>query len=134
MKSIALLVSFVTSLTLLGCGVRVKTVTLEKVRTEWRDRVRVDSVYFRDSIHESEKTVNDTVYKVKEGIRWRDRSIHDTVQVVKTDTISVPVEVVKEVPRPFFAEFKSTAGWIIGVIVAVTMFLGILRYILRFHH
>ena len=69
------------------------------------DTVRItnhtrDSIYLSDSIYVSDFVRDDTVYKTIE--RWRtkyvERMSHDTLYQSKRDSITYPVEVIKEVP------------------------------------
>ena len=69
------------------------------------DTVRIvqhqrDSIYMSDSIYVSDFVRDDTVYKTIE--RWRtkyiERMSHDTLYQSKRDSITYPVEVIKEVP------------------------------------
>lgn len=86
---LAILVVFL----LTGCKTETVLVPVEKVKIEYRDRVRVDSVYNRDTLHLF--TSGDTVYL--QSIKWRERIRTDTLRIVKTDSIPYPVEVVREV-------------------------------------
>jgi len=86
---LAILVVFL----LTGCKTETVLVPVEKVKIEYRDRLRVDSVYNRDTIQIYKK--NDTIYYEK--IKWRERFKIDTVSVVRVDSIPYPVEVVREV-------------------------------------
>ena len=105
-------VTFIVILLLASCSPRIRTIQLKEVHTEWQDRVRIDSVYIRDSIRESERKTGDTVWRDREVWRWRERTVRDTIRFHKTDTIPLPVEVVREVPRPFFGEVRRTAVWL----------------------
>ena len=78
-----------------GCKTKTVLVPVEKVKIEYKERIRVDSVYNRDTIQIYKK--NDTIYYEK--IRWRERFKIDTVSVVKVDSIPYKVEVVKEVNK-----------------------------------
>lgn len=78
---------------LTGCKTKTVLVPVEKVKIEYKERLRVDSVYNRDTIQIYKK--NDTIYYEK--IRWRERFRTDTLRIVKTDSIPYPVEVVREV-------------------------------------
>jgi hypothetical protein len=73
----------------------VKPVIVEKTKIEYRDRLRVDSIYNRDTVQIYGR--NDTIFK--DVIRWRERFRIDTVSVVKIDSIPYPVEVIKEVNK-----------------------------------
>lgn len=76
-----------------GCKTKTVLVPVDRVKIEYRDRLRIDSVYNRDTVHMFTK--NDTVYL--QSIKWRERFRLDTVRIEKTDSIPYPVEVVKEV-------------------------------------
>ena len=78
-----------------GCITKTVLVPVEKVKIEYRDRLRVDSVYNRDTVNIYEK--NDTVFL--HTIKWRERFKFDTVSVVRVDSIPYPVEVVTEVNK-----------------------------------
>lgn len=86
---------------LTSCSPKVRVVPVEHTRTEWRDRLRLDSVYVHDSIYLTEKQAGDTIYKVKEVYRWRDRWRVDTINTGRVDSIRV-TEVV-EVPAKLTA-------------------------------
>lgn len=81
-----------------GCSPKVVT------RIEYRDRIEYQDRYVRDTIHETE-TVNiysegDTVYQTRTQLVYRERTIHDTAYVQRTDTIPYPVNVVEYVEKP----------------------------------
>ena len=94
MKRIILLISILAILSLFaGCKTKTVLVPVDRVKIEYRDRVRVDSIYNRDTIQIYKK--NDTIYYEK--IKWRERFKIDTVSVVRVDSIPYTVEVVREV-------------------------------------
>ena len=94
MKRIILLIPILAILSLFaGCKTKTVLVPVEKVKIEYRDRLRVDSVYNRDTVNIYER--GDTVYL--QTIKWRERFKIDTVSVVRVDSIPYPVEVVREV-------------------------------------
>jgi len=78
-----------------GCKTRTVLVPVKETKIEYRDRLRVDSVYNRDTVNIYER--GDTVYL--QTIKWRERFKLDTVSVVKIDSIPYPVEVVTEVNK-----------------------------------
>jgi len=86
---LAILVIFL----LTGCKTKTVLVPVKETKTEYRDRLRIDSVYNRDTLHLF--TRGDTVYL--QSIKWRERFRTDTLRIVKTDSIPYPVEVVREV-------------------------------------
>ena len=94
--AVALLGYFLTS-----CSPRVRLVPVEHTRVEWRDRLRLDSIYVHDSIYLTERMAGDTIYKVKEVYRWRDRWRVDTINTGRID--SVRVTDIVEVPAKLTA-------------------------------
>ena len=78
-----------------GCKTRTVLVPVKETKIEYRDRLRVDSIYNRDTVQIYGK--NDTIFK--NVIKWRERFRIDTVSVVKIDSIPYPVEVVTEVNK-----------------------------------
>lgn len=89
---------FVLSLILIvlgGCKSKTVLIPVDRVEIEYRDRLRIDSIYNRDTIELYRK--NDTVYK--NVIRWRERFEFDTISVVQIDSIPYKVEVIKEVNK-----------------------------------
>jgi len=96
MKRIILLILLLAILSLFaGCKTKTVLVPVEKVKIEYRDRLRVDSVYNRDTVNIYER--GDTVYL--HTIKWRERFKFDTVSVVRVDSIPYPVEVIQEVNK-----------------------------------
>lgn len=105
-----------------GCKSKTVLVPVEKVKIEYRDRLRVDSVYNRDTIQIYKK--NDTIYYEK--IKWRERFKIDTVSVVKVDSIPYKVEVVKEVNKlTKWQKMRLNALNILVLIIAAYLFIKI---------
>lgn len=77
-----------------GCK-SVQPVIVERVKIEYKDRLRVDSIYNRDTVQIYGR--NDTIFK--DIIKWRERFRLDTVSVVRIDSIPYPVEVILEVNK-----------------------------------
>lgn len=98
-----------------GCR-SVQPVIVERIKIEYRDRLRVDSIYNRDTVQIYGR--NDTIFK--DVIRWRERFRVDTVSVVKIDSIPYPVEVIQEVNRlTKWQRWRLTILNIIGGLVIV---------------
>lgn len=78
-----------------GCT-STRYVPVETVRTEYKDRVR--EVHTTDSVTDTRFVFvkGDTVVDYRDRVKWRDRFVHDTCVVVKTDTVSVPYPVERE--------------------------------------
>ena len=77
---------------LCGCTT-TRYVPVETVRTEYKDKIR--DVHTTDSIIDTRFVYvkGDTVFGYRDRIKWRDRFIHDTASVVRTDSIPVPYPV-----------------------------------------
>lgn len=106
-------------LSFIGCRTRIQYVPVESVRTEYKDRLQRDSIYFRDSIIMREK--GDTVFIDRWRYLYKDRLVTDTLLV--SDTIRVPYPVEKELTR--WQQTKmDVGGWAIGVLSGITI-LGI---------
>ena len=96
MKRIIILIPLLAILSLFaGCKTKTVLVPVDSVKIEYRDRLRVDSVYNRDTVNIYER--GDTVFL--HTIKWRERFKLDTVSVVRIDSIPYPVEVVTEVNK-----------------------------------
>lgn len=93
MKKILIILAILSLLA--GCKSKTILVPVDRVKIEYRDRLRVDSVYNRDTVETYKK--NDTVYL--KSIKWRERFKLDTVSVVRIDSIPYKVEVIKEVNK-----------------------------------
>ncbi len=93
--SIALKIILIALLLLIisGCKTKEIIVPTEKTVIEYRDQLRIDSVYNRDTLYLFTK--NDTVYL--QSIKWRERFKIDTVRYEKIDSIPYFIEVTKEV-------------------------------------
>ena len=101
---------------LTGCKTKTVLVPVEKVKIEYKDRLRVDSIYNRDTVQIYGR--NDTIFK--DVIRWRERLRLDTVSVVKIDSIPYPVEVIQEVNKlTKWQRWRLTILNIIGGLTAV---------------
>jgi hypothetical protein len=76
-----------------------KVVTVEKVRTDttYITKQQRDSIWLHDSIHVTER--GDTIRIERWHTKYIEREVHDTLYRAKVDSIPVPYEVIKEVPR-----------------------------------
>ena len=98
-----------------GCK-SVQPVIIEKTKIEYRDRLRVDSIYNRDTVQIYGR--NDTIFK--DIIKWRERFRLDTVSVVRIDSIPYPVEVILEVNKlTKWQRWRLTILNIIGGLIIV---------------
>lgn len=99
-----------------GCKTKTVLVPVKETKIEYRDRLRVDSIYNRDTVQIYGR--NDTIFK--DVIRWRERFRVDTVSVVKIDSIPYPVEVIREVNKlTKWQRWRLTILNIIGGLIIV---------------
>ena len=99
-----------------GCKTKTVLVPVKETKIEYKDRLRVDSIYNRDTVQVYGR--NDTIFK--DVIRWRERFRLDTVSVVRIDSIPYTVEVIKEVNKlTKWQRWRLTMLNIIGGLIAV---------------
>ena len=89
--------------------------------TVYQSKLQRDSIWLHDSIHVSEK--GDTIRIERWRTKYMEREVHDTLYQSKCDSIPVPYEVIKEVPRKLSA--TQTAMMLIGLLTVI----GIVLYI-----
>lgn len=103
------------------CSCRsVKYVPVETVRTDsiYMNKVQRDSIYRLDSIYIREK--GDTVWMEKYKYIYRDRIVHDTMYINRTDSIRVPYPVEKKLTR--WQQMKlELGGWAFGIIITAAL-------------
>ena len=98
----------------------VEYVPVETVRTDsiYINQVQRDSIYQHDSIYIREK--GDTVWMEKYKYVYRDKLVHDTMYVNRTDTIREPYPVEKELTR--WQQMKlELGGWAFGIIITFAL-------------
>ncbi len=88
----------VAILLLSGCT-STKYVPVETVRTEYKENIR--EVHTSDSVVDTRFVYikGDTVVDWRDRVKWRDRFIHDSVYIERTDTIREPYPVEKQLTR-----------------------------------
>ena len=91
--------TFIALFFLTGCTT-TKVVTVPEVHTDttYITQHQRDSIWLHDSISIKEK--GDTIRIERWHTKYISKEVHDTLYRAKTDSIPVPYEVVKEVPRP----------------------------------
>ena len=91
-------------------------------------KVQKDSIWLHDSIMVSEK--GDTVKIEKWHTKYIEKQVHDTTYVAKHDSIPVPYEVIKQVPRQ-----RSTLDWVFtiaGLIAILAVIIWVVNKVKRF--
>ena len=91
-----------------------------------------DSIHVHDSIYVHEWTKGDTIFV--ESRKWLtkyvDHEVHDTTYIAKHDTIPVPFEVIKEVPRK-----RTTMDWVLtiaGLLAIIGVIVWVVNKLKRF--
>ena len=128
--SIALKIILIALLLLVISGCKTKEVLIptEKTVVEYRDQLRIDSVYNRDTLYLFTK--NDTVYL--QSIKWRERFKVDTVRYEKVDSIPYFVEVTKEVN--VLTKWQKIRLQLLNVIVLAAIIAIVIHIVLRKRH
>ena len=99
-----------------------------KTDTLMQTKVQKDSIWLHDSIHVTEK--GDTVRIEKWHTKYVEKQVHDTLYQSKTDSIPVPYEVVKEVPRK-----RTTIDWVLtitGLLAIIAVIIWVVNKVKRF--
>ena len=108
-----------------------KVVTVEKVKTDttYITKQQRDSIWLHDSIHVTER--GDTIRIERWHTKYIEREVHDTLYRAKTDSIPVPYEVVKEVPRQksWFERTMFSVGIIALMALALFLAMKIKRHL-----
>lgn len=96
---VVFVITFIALFFLTGCTT-TKVVTVPEVHTAatYITQHQRDSIWLHDSIHVTER--GDTIRIERWHTKYISKEVHDTLYRAKTDSIPVPYEVVKEVPRP----------------------------------
>jgi hypothetical protein len=107
-----------------------KVVTVEKVKTDttYITKQQRDSIWLHDSIHVTER--GDTIRIEKWHTKYIEREVHDTLYRAKTDSIPVPYEVIKEVPRK--STWFERIMFCTGIIAILCLILFVAKKIERF--
>lgn len=92
-------------------------------------KVQFDSIYQHDSIYVKEYTKGDTVFfeHIKWYTKYKEKEVHDTVYISKTDSISVPYPVEKQLTK--WEKIKMNAGGaalLVCLISVVTIVVGLI--------
>jgi hypothetical protein len=119
------LVGFLTSCT------TTRVVTVERVKndTTYITKQQRDSIWLHDSIHVTER--GDTIRIERWHTKYIEREVHDTLYRAKTDSIPVPYEVIKEVPRQksWFERTMFSVGIIALMALALFLAMKIKRHL-----
>ena len=107
-----------------------KVVTVEKVKTDttYITKQQRDSIWLHDSIHVTER--GDTIRIERWHTKYVEHEVHDTLYRAKTDSIPVPYEVIKEVPRK--STWFERIMFCTGIIAILCLILFVAKKMERF--
>ena len=124
-----IVIAFLLCLLFSGCTTTQYVPVIEhKTDTLIQTKVQKDSIWLHDSIHVTEK--GDTVRIEKWHTKYVEKQVHDTLYQSKTDSIPVPYEVVKEVPRK-----RTTIDWVLtitGLLAIIAVIIWVVNKVKRF--
>lgn len=130
MKPLTLYIILMVSFLLTGCKT-IKYYPVETVRhdTVYIQSLKLDSILVKDSVHIIEKGDTVTEFRLKYIYKYKDRT--DTLYISKTDTVSVPYPVEKQLTK--WQQTKvNYGGWAMGVIlVFILIVVGCMVYKLK---
>lgn len=118
-----IILALISCICLIGCK-SIQYVPVENtiVKTEYKNSISYDSIYFTDSVYIREK--NDTVYI--ENIKYRYKYVSNIDTITKNDTITnttiQEVEVIKEVNK---LKWWQTALIALGILSLVYIIIKI---------
>lgn len=119
---------FLTAIALFSCTT-MKYVPVDKIKTEYVDRV----VEKRDSVHVLDSVITylngDTIYIYKYRNVYKDVVRHDTVSVIKCDSIYVPVQIERDLT--FWEKTQMNFGTLFVVVVCLAFLWWIGRIVWR---
>lgn len=99
-----------------GCKTKTVLIPVKETKIEYRDILRVDSVYNRDTTYIRNK--GDTV--LIDVIRWRTKYTIKIDSIARTDSIPYPIEVIQEVNKlTKWQRWRLTILNIIGGLIIV---------------
>jgi len=109
-------------ITLVSCaGTKTIYVPVQSVRTEYKDRIKSDSVHVLDSVFFAIK--GDTVFKEKYRTIYKDKLLRDSIFI--NDTIRVPYPVEKQIITNKLNWYQKGCVWGFSAIL-----LGLIGYVI----
>ena len=124
--AVIIAIAVISTLCLSACR-SVKEIPVEKTEYKYIDRyidkIKIDSIYQRDSIYIREK--GDTIYEYKDKIIIKYQYMSDTIYICKVDSISVPqiIEVEKRLSR--WEEAKMKVGGFAIPVIFILLFIAV---------
>ncbi len=100
-------------ITLSGCKPKQILAPVTETKIEYRDNLRVDSIYNRDTLFVFRQ--NDTVYI--QSVKWRERFKIDTLRYERLDSVPYAVEVIKEVNK--LTKWQDIRLTLFNILVAI---------------
>lgn len=127
-RKVIIIVVLMFILTVLS-GCKTVYVPVDRVHTEYRDRIQQDSIYIRDSVYVREK--GDTVWFTRWRVEFRDRIKVDSIHIHDSVPVPYPVEVIKTVEKKltWWQRVKmETGGITLCVLLVLILILAVNVY------
>ena len=123
MKRKVILVILFLFLVKILSGCKTVYVPVERVHTQYKDRIERDSIHILDSIHVREK--GDTVWLTRWRTEFRDRVKVDSIFIQDSIPVPYPVEVIKTIEKELniWQQVKMKTGGIGLLILFVVLIL-----------
>lgn len=124
---IILLIGCIVSVVLFLSSCKTQYVPIETTKTEYKDRLRIDSIHLHDSIFVKQK--GDTTWIERYKTLYKERLVRDSIYI--TDSIAVPYPVVeyKEVNK--LTSFQTVCVWLgkmlLGIL-GIGLIIGLLKW------
>lgn len=116
-------------LPLTSCKTQQRIVEKEKLvyKTEYKNRVQLDSVYLHDSVYIHQR--NDTVFFSKWKTAYKYKYLTDTLR--RTDSIYIDVPYLVEVPKVEYRQnnWQIVKSWFGGLTLIFLSLFGIWKFI-----
>lgn len=127
-RKIIVTIIFLFSLMILS-GCKTVYVPVDRVHTEYQDRLERDSIHILDSIYIREK--GDTIWLTRWRVEYRDRIKVDSVHIRDSVPVPYPVEVIKTVEKKLskWQRLKmETGGIALGILILILIYFAVKLY------
>lgn len=116
------LVLFLAFVGMVSCrSIRYVPVETTKTDSVYFNKLVHDSIIIKDSVYVKEK--GDTIYQYKYKYIYKDKSVHDTLYIERTDSVRVPYPVEAQLTR--WQQIKMNTG---GYALAIGFFVIIIVF------
>lgn len=130
----ALIIIFFVSLCffLSGCRSAHDVEYISRTDTVTRNVVSHDSIFLHDSVYHEVIQRGDTIYNTKFVLntRYKDRVLHDSIYIAKTDTVYREVEKIVKQKQSLWQRVANVVGCFVAVCFMLMLALLIIRIVI----